>query len=89
MEVFDGIEMVAYGVGALALLLFVVFLGIRSSHRLAGPYGSLPASITCVVVVAVLVRDGRRRRWSPVSVAVAIAYALCLVALIIGEFVLA
>ena len=89
LDVLDAIETLAYGLGALALLVFLLFLGIRAAHRLAGPAASgtaVAAALTAVVVVA---RDAPRRRWSPVSVGAACAYGLCLVALIVAEFFVA
>ena len=84
-EVLDVIEMVLYGVGALALLLFLLFLGIRSAHRFAGPVASGPTGATAIAAFAVVIRDARRKRWTPVSIGAVAAYALCLVALIVGD----
>ena len=86
-EVLDVIDMVLYGVGALALLLFLVFLGIRSAHRLAGPVASGATGAAAIAGFAVVIRDARRKRWTPVSIGAIAAYALCLVALIVGDAV--
>ena len=80
--------MVAYGLGAVALLLFLVFLGIRAAHRVAGPAASGVAVVASVAAVAVVIRDIRRRRWSPVVVGAACGYGLCLVAVIATDVAL-
>ena len=84
-EVLDVIDMVLYGVGALALLLFLVFLGIRSAHRLAGPVASGVTAAAAIAAFAVVIRDARRKRWTPVSIGAVATYALCLVALAVGD----
>ena len=88
LDTLDAIEIVAYGLGAFALLLFLVFLGIRAAHRIAGPVASGVAVVASVAAVAVALRDVRRRRWSPVSVGAACGYGLCLVAVIATDLVL-
>lgn len=85
MDILDAIEMFAYGLGAAALLMLLLFLGVRSAHRLAGPFASGTAVAAVVVIAALTVRDAIRKRWTPASIGVGVAYALCLVALIAAE----
>ena len=85
LEVFDGIELLAYGFGALVVLVVVLFVGIRSAHRVGGPLASGAAIGATIGVTAVVARDAIRKRWSPVSVGVGALYALCFGALIAAE----
>ncbi len=73
----DGLEAVFYGLGALAVLLVGVLLGLRAIYRLAGLPGLVPAVAAGVLIVAALVRDFRRRAWSVVSIAALVAYLCC------------
>jgi len=88
VDTLDAIEMVVYGLGALALLLFLVFLGIRAAHRIAGPAASGVAVTASLATAAIALRDVRRRRWSFVSVGAACGYGLCLVAVIASDVAL-
>lgn len=88
LDIVDTIESVAYGLLALALLCVILFLGVRAAHRLAGPAASGAAIALCAAAVGTVVRDVVRRRWSRVSVAAAVAYAACFLAVIAAEIVL-
>ena len=88
MDIVDAIEMVAYGLGAAALLILLLFLGVRSAHRLAGPFASGAAVAALAVTGTLTIRDAIRKRWTPASIAVGVAYALCLVALIAAELLI-
>ena len=87
LGVLDGIEMVIYGLGAVALLLLLMFVGIRAAHRIAGPVATGVATGAVLAVIGAVVRDARRRRWGPVSVGAVTAYVLCLLALIVADAV--
>ena len=82
MDVVDSIEGLIYGVVALAFLLFLMFLGIRGAHRLAGPVGSGLGIGAILVVAGLVARDVQRKRWTLVSTLALGAYGLCLVAVI-------
>jgi hypothetical protein len=74
----DFIEAVFYVLGGLVVL----GIGVVRTHDVALRVGGRPlvagliAGLT--VVVCVVARDAARRRWSPVSVAVAVVYAACI-----------
>ncbi len=85
MDILDGTEIVMYGLGSLALLFFLLFLGVRAAHRLAGPAAAGFAIAAAVLAAVIVVRDRRRRRWSPVSIVAAALYVLCLAALIAAD----
>ena len=86
-QAFDTVETLFYGLLALALLLGLLFLGIRGAYRLAGPVGSGLAVGTILAVIGRTALDIRRKRWSVASTVTLVAYALCLVAVIAADAV--
>ncbi len=83
--VLDGIEMAYYGVGAFLVLSFLVFLGVRATHRLAGPGASGAAIVALLAVAGAIARDVKRRQWSPISVGAATGYAICILAMMAAD----
>jgi hypothetical protein len=73
----DGIEASFYVLGGLAVL----GIGAVRTHDAAFRVGGRPLAAALVgglaLVACLVVRDAARRRWSPVSVAVAVVYAGC------------
>lgn len=88
LDTLDAIEIVIYGLGALALLLCLVFLGIRVAHRIGGPAAFGVAVAASLAAAAIALRDVRRKRWSPVSVGAACGYGLSLAAVIAADLAL-
>lgn len=82
-DVLDGMEAVFYGIGGIVVLVVVLTRGTIAAHKLAGPAGAGGVIAGCVLVMVLVVRDVRRRRWSVSSIGLATAYAIA-----VGAFLL-
>ena len=82
----DALEMLFYALGGAGLLGVAIYFGVKAAHERGGPalVTGVLALLTWVVVL--VVRDVRRKKWSPVSISVASAWLISVLALIIGEW---
>lgn len=81
-DTLDFIEMVIYGFGAAALMGVGLYLGIRAALDRGGPILASAVAGLLVLALGLVVRDVRRKAWSPISIFVAVVWALCILALI-------
>ncbi len=82
-EVVDGLETIFYGLAGLAVLGFILFRALGAAHRLGGPLALGMTVAVSVLVLGTVVRDARRRQWSPASIALAATYLFCVLALMV------
>jgi hypothetical protein len=87
LNVFDGIEAIFYGIGGLVVLVLALIKGTAAAQNVAGPLGGGAVIAGCLLLVSLTARDVRRRRWSVVSIGLAIVYAIAVGALIVGDAV--
>lgn len=82
----SAVEDAFYALAGLAVLLVAVGLAVRAAHRIGGMFLASCAVVATVAATMCVLRDIRRRSWTPVSVGVAIAYGLSLAAVLAFEF---